>query len=176
MDFKSQIATSRSQAQRLLALGLKPETADMVYHHSNSIVKQLEWELETKPPTLRGKFWTPERIAKLKSPLHKHPDGTPMTGEEIFDSIWGQDVPAWSVGRLLEMIPEGIKVMKSPQTHLWLIPVIQDVPKGEIQLKSRGASAYATVGDGKNLIDACICLIQKLIQNNQFNKEFINYK
>lgn len=66
MDFKSQIATSKDQSKRLLALGLKPETADMVYHHSNSIVKQLEWELETKPPTLRGKFWTPRKDCKIK--------------------------------------------------------------------------------------------------------------
>ena len=31
MKFNSQIATSRSQSERLLALGLKPETADMVH-------------------------------------------------------------------------------------------------------------------------------------------------
>lgn len=30
-EFKSQICTSRSQSERLLALGLKPETADMMY-------------------------------------------------------------------------------------------------------------------------------------------------
>lgn len=47
MEFKSQIATSREQSEQLLALGLKPETADMVYH---------------------------ERISKLKSPFHKHPE------------------------------------------------------------------------------------------------------
>ena len=59
MDFKSQIATTREQSEILLSLGLKPETADMVYHHTNSRVKSLEWKLQTKPPTLRGKFWTP---------------------------------------------------------------------------------------------------------------------
>lgn len=30
-NFKSQICTSREQSERLLALGLKPETADMVH-------------------------------------------------------------------------------------------------------------------------------------------------
>lgn len=36
-EFKSQTCTSRSQSERLLALGLKPETADMVYmpHYKN---------------------------------------------------------------------------------------------------------------------------------------------
>ena len=31
MEFKSQICTSRSQSEKLLALGLKKETADMMY-------------------------------------------------------------------------------------------------------------------------------------------------
>ena len=34
MDFKSQIATTRDQSEILLSLGLKPETADMVYHQT----------------------------------------------------------------------------------------------------------------------------------------------
>lgn len=65
MEFKSQIATTREQSEQLLALGLKPETADMVYHHTNSRVNSMEWELQAKPPTLRGKFWTPERISNV---------------------------------------------------------------------------------------------------------------
>ena len=31
MEFKSQICTTKGQSERLLELGLKPETADMVY-------------------------------------------------------------------------------------------------------------------------------------------------
>ena len=31
MEFKSQICTTKEQSERLLELGLKPETADMVY-------------------------------------------------------------------------------------------------------------------------------------------------
>lgn len=108
MEFKSQICTTREQSKRLLALGLKPGTADMVYHYTKSRVPALEWELQTKPPTMRGEFWTPQRIAKLKSPFHKHQDGTPMTGEQIFDSLWGEDVPAWSLSRLLELLPQYI--------------------------------------------------------------------
>ena len=36
MDFKSQIATTRDQSEILLSLGLKPETADMVYQESQN--------------------------------------------------------------------------------------------------------------------------------------------
>lgn len=63
MEFKSQIATTREQSKQLLELGLKPETADMVYHYKKSRMAALEWELEPRTPTLRGRFWTPERIA-----------------------------------------------------------------------------------------------------------------
>lgn len=65
MNFESQICTTHKQSERLLSLGLKLETADMVYHYTKSKVPALEWELKPTPPTLRGKFWTPQRIAKL---------------------------------------------------------------------------------------------------------------
>lgn len=109
MEFKSQIATTQEQSKKLLKLGLKPETADMVYHYTNSRVKALEWELQTNPPTLRGSFWTSERISRLKSPFHKHADGTLMTGEEIFDNLWAKDIPAWSLNRLLEIMPPALR-------------------------------------------------------------------
>ena len=108
MNFKSQICTTREQSERLFALGLKPETADMVYHFTKSKSEWLQWELQPKTPTLRGEFWTPQRIAKLASPFHKHTDGSRMTGEEVFDDIWGKDIPAWSLARLLEMMPQYI--------------------------------------------------------------------
>lgn len=44
-NFKSQIATSREQSERLLALGLKKETADMCW---------------TKMAAIRGTFYVPE--------------------------------------------------------------------------------------------------------------------
>lgn len=34
MEFKSQICTTREQSEKLLALGLKKETADMVYDYA----------------------------------------------------------------------------------------------------------------------------------------------
>lgn len=169
MEFKSQIATTREQSEVLLSLGLKPETADMVYHHTNSRVKSLEWELQTKPPTLRGKFWTPERIAKLKSPFHKHPDGTLMTGEEIFDCLWGKDVPAWSLDRLLEIIPKSIYQNYHPNADFnmnsdgkfWFVSYEElgyDVKYQEMDLRS---------------FDAVIRMIECLIKNNHLNPEYL---
>ena len=38
-EFKSQVATSKEQSEKLLALGLKKETADMVHYFSQSFAE-----------------------------------------------------------------------------------------------------------------------------------------
>lgn len=167
MEFKSQICTTHEQSKRLLALGLKPETADMVYHHTKSKVPALEWELQTKPPTLRGKFWTPQRIAKLAFPFHKHPDGSPMAGEEVFDRLWGEDVPAWSLCRLLELLPTEIRIGTSENvfglhhetSDAWLL-----------------SYPYVKSFETASPVESCVLAIDWLIANGHFNKEYYNEK
>lgn len=172
MEFNSKIATTREQSQRLLSLGLKPETADMVYHYTKSRVKALEWELKPQTPTLRGKFWTPERIAKLSSPFHKHADGTPMTGEEIFDELWGKDIPAWSLSRLLELLPVEVPDPKPGfEPHH---PELIINPFGYI-VSIRRATADCLIGthiEGSP-IECCVSMIGWLIKNKHFNKEYL---
>lgn len=142
-------------------------------HNTKSKVPALKWELQTKPPTSRGKFWTPERIAKLASPFHKHPDGTPMTGEEVFDRLWGKDVPAWSLSRLLEILPP-------------LIPQQDNHPDLDLEISVDNVFwfiRYIELGyDCKhevmkeNIFDAVINMIDWLIANGHFNKEYYNEK
>lgn len=164
MEFKSQICTRREQSEALLALGLKPETADMTHHHKESRSHILEWELVPHAPTLRGKFWTPERIAKLSSPFHKHPDGTPMTGEEIFDRLWGKDIPAWSLARLLEMMPqsldneENVILMVEPPLVLYYDTL------------HKGMQHFTTYPD---IFDNCVSMIGHLIRAGAFNKKYL---
>lgn len=43
MDFKSQICTTREQSERLLSLGLKKETADIVHYFSQSLAQ--DWTI-----------------------------------------------------------------------------------------------------------------------------------
>lgn len=163
MNFKSQIATTREQSERLLALGLKPETADMVYHYTISRMAALEWELQPRTPALKGKFWTPERIAKLKSPFHKHPDGTPMTGEEIFDSLWRKDIPAWSLSRLLELLPTNIKI--GNQENVFCL--FHDNENKLWNLSYPCIEYFET----ESPFESCISAISWLIDNGQFNKD-----
>lgn len=123
------------------------------------------WELQTKPPTLRGKFWTPQRIAKLAFPFHKHPDGSPMAGEEVFDRLWGEDVPAWSLCRLLELLPTEIRIGTSENvfglhhetSDAWLL-----------------SYPYVKSFETASPVESCVLAIDWLIANGHFNKEYYN--
>ena len=67
MKFNSQICTTREQSERLLALGLKKETADM---------------------------WYPHFASTCPIPL-------------VDETLASDDIPAWSLHRLIEMIAGG---------------------------------------------------------------------
>lgn len=162
MEFKLKLSTTLEQSQRLLELGLKPETADMVYHHRNTKIPALEWELLPHPPTLRGEFWNPQRISKLQSPFHKNSDGTPMTGEQIFDNIWGKDIPAWSLSRLLEILPAEIKDKNGSNAFC-----LFNYEGWEVSYSSKKHFRY------ESPIEACIRTIQMLIEKGQFNEEYL---
>lgn len=76
MDFKSQIATTREQSEQLLALGLKPETADCFLLQINDG----DWDnYETQA---FASYMDREKM---------------LTMESIF--------PSWSLSRLLELMP-----------------------------------------------------------------------
>ena len=70
MKFNSQICTTREQSERLLALGIKKETADM---------------------------WYPHFAKTCPIPL-------------IDEVLTTDDIPAWSLGRLMEMLPNPIPI------------------------------------------------------------------
>lgn len=73
-NFKSQPCTSREQSERLLALGLKKETADMIYVEVHCTDGSVEWSAS---PIMEG-----------------------LTALDYEDD-WA---PAWSLGRLLEVM------------------------------------------------------------------------
>jgi hypothetical protein len=81
-NFKSAICTSREQSERLLALGLKKETADMCLQSTLNDV------------------WSPYI-----------PIAMPYSKVEAFDLSTDvfRDIPAWSLGRLIkDLMPQSI--------------------------------------------------------------------
>ena len=151
-NFKSQICTTREQSERLLALGLKKETADMCYRYVNTVKGEKKYELIVEAA------WSQEVIDEYvrfgtKIGLFDnlvHPCGKPVTPLEARADVTKNDIPAWSLHRLIEMINEEI------QTD-WESMCLQD----EVFTKR------------DNLYDNIIDCIEWLIKEGYFNKEYL---
>ena len=109
-NFKSQICTSREQSERLLALGLKKETADMC-HRTNGM----------------GIYFI-TALNPLDNP---------------------NDIPAWSLHRIIEMIKDGA--------------IRKDGTDEDLSLDISGDGLY----------DGTIEAIEWLIKEGYFNKEYL---
>lgn len=82
MEFKSQICTTKVQAERLLALGLKKETADMHYYHTVDFEDNEAWIASTIP--YNNILFNAEFVGELN-----------MIENDI--------IPSWSLHRLMEI-------------------------------------------------------------------------
>ena len=85
-EFNSQIATTVEQSKRLLELGLKKETADMVW------IKELAWD-EVAHCTYDAETYMLRPIDYLEGESHRG------------------HIPAWSLHRLIELATTKRKVM-----------------------------------------------------------------
>lgn len=124
-NFKSQVATSRVQSERLLALGLKKETAD-ICHRTNGM----------------GRYFI-TAINPLCNP---------------------NDIPAWSLHRLIEMMPENV----TPDD--WLGVSFDDVSYYHGEGEGIIGWKYYKAG---NVYDCIISTIEWLIKEGYFNKEYL---
>lgn len=106
MELTSKPCTSREQGEKLMGLGLKKETADMVWHYTKSHSDLMRWELKPHPPITINNFQG--NISRLNIFKQKNSYGEVMTGEEYFYELWGRDIPAWSLTRLCELLPKKI--------------------------------------------------------------------
>jgi hypothetical protein len=83
-NFTSQICSSRDQSERLLALGLKKETADMHYYHT------VDFE--------GNEVWYPSII-----PYENVVVASDFVGETEI-CLENNTIPAWSLHRLIEIL------------------------------------------------------------------------
>ena len=123
MKFNSQICTTRTQSERLLALGLKKETADMSYQYLN------QW------------------------------DGWFIRPIEEDEKITHMEIPAWSLGRLIELMPRTI-VMHFQTGEVLDTPIERFIYAQDI-LTSDDSIAEA------------VSTIEWLIKEGYFNKEYL---
>lgn len=136
LKFNSQVCTTIEQSQRLLNLGLKPETADMyhtTYYDANDNNNSARYTCVR------------HRILPLLS----------------------QDIPAWSLHRLMELLPQDIHLDDYVDTHYY--PTIN--PFKVIYVNSHHLWIYQR--DEGCLYDKLIDTIEWTIKNNFFNKEYL---
>ena len=130
MNFKNQISTSREQSERLLSLGVKPETADM----SIPTRENPNLNVSARPYHDWNTYWKNHQYV----------------------------IPSWSLSRLLDIMPESIFI-KSDRRALKLYPPVV------AYVYDNGAAFFDSMNIFENIID----MIDWLIQNGHFNKEYL---
>ena len=137
MKFNSQICTTREQSERLLALGLKKETADMV--HSTIVV-----------------------LDNLVDLISEHP----WTARQDVTDNW---YPAWSLGRLIELMPTTIKSRYGYVNLAVNAELVQYQYYDEDYMHNECCQHFNDGTLYNNIIDC----IEWLIKEGYFNKEYL---
>ena len=175
-EFKSQICTTVEQSKRLLGLGLKKETADMTWKFSYLMKGVPQYDC------LAESTWDSETIARyvqhcglMNLTEHwKHSDGTQMSSEDVYAEITKKDIPAWSLHRLLCMIPNILRAEKPFENSFSSLM--------NIRISTLGIAYYYEDYDEnriyefecfENLMEASVSAIEWLIKEGYFNKEYL---
>ena len=138
MKFNTQVCTTREQSERLLALGLKKETADM--YLTRCFV---------------GNNGTPMVFVGTT-----HKPSTVLFSKE--------DIPAWSLHRLIDMCPNCI-IERQPCLHKTILD------KSIHYCEENWREEYELFFSAHlNLFDNLIDCIEWLIENNHFDKQYLN--
>ena len=141
LKFNSAICTSRSQSERLLALGLKKETADMV--HCIKTRNHLGDEIE------RHSYYS------FGTEVDERPLG--YANYEHF--------PAWSLGRLIEMMPEEI--------DRYFCTSFLILSKHNVYYNESVDGAPDMEFEKNNLFESILNCIEWLIKEGYFNNEYL---
>ena len=117
-NFKSAVCTDINQSERLLALGLKKETADCCYY-----------------------YYDGEYLIAFAE-----------------DAKYESDIPAWSLGRLVEIINKCN--FESFESERW-------------KQEAKKFCRYVIVSYSDDLLENSIGMIEALIEKGYFNKEYL---
>lgn len=135
MELNSQICTTREQSVRLMDLGLKCETADCYLEYVGR-------------DNYGNNVWHPSTIVNN----YRMPD-------------YSRDFPAWSLHRLIEMIPSFIDIGK----HSYMFSIIQ----GKLFSYGSDIAGNAFLYGKGSVYDSAIYTIEWLIKEDYFNKEYL---
>lgn len=131
-DFNSSVCTDRHQSERLLALGLKSETADAII--------PIKFNPEKFPTLVPQDFW--------------------ISDDPFYRNVRENSIPAWSLGRLIELCDED------------RLP-ISFHKKGKVKIKVNHIHPTHDGRSGYNYYDSFIDCIEWLIKEGYFNKKYL---
>ena len=148
MNFNSQICTTREQSERLIAFGLKKETADMTIHIKND----------------DGWYVTAGPFYEWEDDMNTFPS------LEEPEPI----LPAWSLGRLLEMLPSTIPICEDlPTFHHYAYLDLSKVSAHYYWEDYDGDERALVSFYGNGFFAAVVDAIEWLIKEVRFNKEYL---
>ena len=148
MEFNTQIATTIEQSKKLLELGIKPETADMTHHYQGSVDY---YELKDIAFT---------KVMHLRELINKNP----ILGRSG-DYLYAKDIPAWSLHRLMAMMPLDV-IPEGGFDNIFMLT--KNYPSG-YSVEYDGFSYYHK----ENIYDTLIEGIEHLIKEGYFPKEYL---
>lgn len=153
MEFTSQICTTKEQSERLLALGLKKETADMMY-----VVRVKDFRGKDVPNAVRiYSLCTWYKETSMNVGLEKR-----------------EYIPAWSLHRIIEMMPCGFQDQHYRNFVLKINSQDISYVYNYVDDEGYGQSDSIYVDDiYHNLYDGIIAHIKWLIKEGLFNKEYL---
>ena len=141
MKFNRQVCTTIEQSNRLLKLGLNPETADACFFRS-----------------------TYEDLENTYTRL--------FVDDYILNALEdGDNIPAWSLHRLIDLMPEYIHFDDFEDSKYYLTLRPYCLLKVSYKQDS-GNWLYGS--ESSNLFDAIIDVIEHLILGKHFDKQYLN--
>lgn len=164
MEFNSQICTTKEQSERLLALGLKAETADMYTTDMSSkgINYTDDWKIGSIPYCNAISFLNGQ-------------------GLQLEKTAWSI-IPTWSLHRLMSLCPDKLGPDDGGERAKWDMYAPDEyrlqVSHDLVQYLDDGARyggerLNCFCGEG-NVYNAIIKCIEWLIKEGYFNKEYLD--
>jgi hypothetical protein len=146
-NFKSAICTSREQSERLLALGLKKETADM------ALVPLMEWDDCTSQEYFTGIY-----TARAKEDAERY----------------GLDyIPAWSLHRLWCLLPHSITIVTHFGQYKAGLDLTMDSYQNVSYLEGADEPCYDMSFFANDAYESICKAIEWLIKEGYFNKKYL---
>ena len=161
----NQICTNKEQSSRLLEAGVRPETADMVILYIDNECNVAGWKDIRKDD--KGQLYYDvygETYILRKEIL---PVDNPY-----YDHSYQNDCPAWSLSKLINMLPATISQRNRPDLRL---EITKDSVYWFIQYTELGYDCKHEVMK-KNVLDAVVNMIEWLIKEGHLDNKYLAVK